>query len=397
MPVLHADMAVECWVGEHLYAAVFAATLLVVVALIIPTQLLRTVRRARQQRDASLLLRADQVDTWFDELDANHSISLEGDEITELHKRMEQLDNVITTLDPDGDGTVTRQEFTDWYRGQLTTIVNTPLDVLYGTTQSDAYWWPCYFLLWLKTVINVLYIYGSAHQMDWHIWMFMAVVVSMVLMIYCEPYVAKVDQHMALVSLLSLAGVAYISSICKSGTSWDPMYIILATLLFFLPIVAYISSKFGHLRSLYSRAHDMAEYADIHSRGVDRSKRQAVSPSRVAPGDEAVLLATPPTTTEEGPTHTPAQSVATEDTAGRGSICCKRRKKGTVVRQLAEVNSDATDTVIDSGGGDGGGHAADINDPPLPPQLPIDEPIDDAALQEEVEAAEMVSLYMAEG
>ena len=67
------------------------------------------------------------------------------------------------------------------------------------------------------------------------------------------------------------------------------------------------------------------------------------------------------------------------------------------MRQLAEVNSDATDTVIDSGGGDGGGHAADINDPPLPPQLPIDEPIDDAALQEEVEAAEMVSLYMAEG
>ena len=100
----------------------------------------------------------------------------------------------------------------------------------------------------------------------------MALVISMILMIYCEPYVAKVDQHVAMVSLLSLAGVAHISSIFKSGTSWDPMYIILAALLFLLPIMAYIFSKFGHLRHLYARAHAMADYADIHSRrGVERS------------------------------------------------------------------------------------------------------------------------------
>ena len=122
MPVLSADMAVECWTGEHVYAAGFAATLLLVMAVIIPTQLLRTVRRARKQRDASLWIRADQVDTWFDDLDADGSGSLEGHEITELNKRMGQtLD--VATLDPDGDGTVTKQEFNDWYHSQLTAVV----------------------------------------------------------------------------------------------------------------------------------------------------------------------------------------------------------------------------------------------------------------------------------
>ena len=122
MRVLSADMAVECWTGEHAIASIFAAALLLVLAVIVPTLLLRTVRRARKQRDASLMLRADQVDKWFDELDADHSGSLESSEITELHKRMGQtLD--VSTLDPDGDGEVTKQEFTEWYHGQLTAVL----------------------------------------------------------------------------------------------------------------------------------------------------------------------------------------------------------------------------------------------------------------------------------
>ena len=122
MLVLSADMAVECWTGEHQFASAFAATLLLVLAVIVPTLLVRTVRRARQQRDASLSIHADQVHAWFDELDTDHSGSLEGPEITELHKRMgHTLD--LSALDPDGDGEVTRQEFNDWYHGQLTGVV----------------------------------------------------------------------------------------------------------------------------------------------------------------------------------------------------------------------------------------------------------------------------------
>ena len=194
MLVLHADMAVECWHGEHVYAAVFACAVLIVLGLILPHLLLRAVRRARRQRDVSLFLRADQIDAWFDELDADQSGSLEGAEITKLHKRMGHVLD-ISALDPDGDGTVTKQEFTDWFQSQLNAVVDTPLDVLYGTTTSDTYWWQCFFLLWLKTVINVLYTYGSAHQINWHLAMHMVLAGSMIMMAYFDPYVAKIDQH----------------------------------------------------------------------------------------------------------------------------------------------------------------------------------------------------------
>ena len=115
-------MAVECWTGEHVYSAIFAATLLLILAVILPIQLLRTVRRARQQRDASLKICGDEVDTWFKDLDTDCSGSLEAQEIVELHKRMGRtLD--VAALDPDGDGIVTKQEFDDWYHGQLTAVV----------------------------------------------------------------------------------------------------------------------------------------------------------------------------------------------------------------------------------------------------------------------------------
>ena len=68
-PVLMTDMAVKCWVGDHLLAAAFAVLVLVVVALAIPAALLRLVRRSRRRRDVSLQLRADDVDQWFVELD----------------------------------------------------------------------------------------------------------------------------------------------------------------------------------------------------------------------------------------------------------------------------------------------------------------------------------------
>ena len=61
-----------------------------------------------------------------------------------------------------------------------------------------------------------------------------------VLMFYFDPYVAPLDQHVALLSLLALAGVSHVSSIFKAGTTWDPLYIILTALLFFLPLVAYV-------------------------------------------------------------------------------------------------------------------------------------------------------------
>ena len=242
VPVLKKDMSVQCWRDDHIFTACFAATLLVVVAVVVPIQLLRIVRRAREQRDVSLKLRADDADRWFDELDEDKSGALEGEEITELHRRMGgKLD--ITALDPDGDHSVTKQEFDNWYTEQLKNVADSPFDVLYGTTTTAGYWWTCFFLLWLKTAINVLYTYGSARQLEWHIWMHMLLAISMFLMSYQVPYVADLDHHVALLALGSLAGVAHISSIFKAGTTWDPAYIVLTALLFLLPLLAFVGEK----------------------------------------------------------------------------------------------------------------------------------------------------------
>jgi hypothetical protein len=54
-----------------------------------------------------------------------------------------------------GSGAVSKTEFESWYHEQLTKLVATPFDVLYGTTSSEAYWWFMQ-VLWLKTGINIL-------------------------------------------------------------------------------------------------------------------------------------------------------------------------------------------------------------------------------------------------
>eukprot|EP01047_Picozoa_sp_COSAG01_P016864 COSAG01_NODE_876_length_12963_cov_5.315454_5_plen_122_part_00 len=66
------------------------------------------VRRSRLKRDASLSLRADLIDHWFDELDADDSGCLEGNEIKQLLKRMgEETDDddvahAMLEMDPSG-------------------------------------------------------------------------------------------------------------------------------------------------------------------------------------------------------------------------------------------------------------------------------------------------------
>ena len=133
--LLMADMAVRCYEGEHMLAATFAVIVLIIVALLIPAGLLRMVRTSRHRRDISLKLKVDDVDRWFTELDTDNSGLLDSDEMAELHKRMGgSLD--LSTLDPDGSGSVTKEEFESWFRGQLTSLVGTPFDVLVSKFHS---------------------------------------------------------------------------------------------------------------------------------------------------------------------------------------------------------------------------------------------------------------------
>ena len=55
----------------------------------------------------------------------------------------------MSVLDADASGVISRQEFQDWYDEQLTHLIRSPFDMLFGTTRSDAYWWFAQ-VLWLK-------------------------------------------------------------------------------------------------------------------------------------------------------------------------------------------------------------------------------------------------------
>lgn len=104
----------------------------------------------------------------------------------------------------------------------------------------------------------------------------MVLACAMIMMCYFDPYVAPVDQHVALVSLLSLSGVAHISSIFKAGTTWDPLYVVLTALLFFLPLAAY-----------------GAEHMYQHRHRGDKAKAQALVREAEAVAQKAMLTMLP--------------------------------------------------------------------------------------------------------
>ena len=70
---------------------------------------------------------------------------------------------------------MTKAAFERWFRNRCTAAVEDPYDVLYGTTGPRAYYWFAQ-ILWLKTLINVLYSFGRAAQpgealYHWHLWL----------------------------------------------------------------------------------------------------------------------------------------------------------------------------------------------------------------------------------
>lgn len=248
--VLAFDRGVKCWEGEHLTAAFVAVSVLAGVAVIIPALLLRRVHRSKKRRDASLELRPGDVDTWFAELDVDKSGALEDNEIEVLLKRMgEAIDGgtmatAMQELDPDGSGSVSKAEFEQWFHGEVTGLMQTPFDVLFGQVHSHAWWW-FMEVLWVKTAINALFTFGYFGSFDWTVWMAMVMMMSVILLVLRQPYISDVDKEVELFALLSLAGVSHVVSIFESGTPWEQqrdsyaVYVALAVVLFLVPVATF--------------------------------------------------------------------------------------------------------------------------------------------------------------
>ena len=189
------------------------------------------------------------MDRWFAELDTDNSGALDESETRVLLSRMGEdtnaaaLKKLMLSLDHDGSGQVSKTEFESWYNAQLTSLVGTPFDVLFGTTNSRAYWWFMQ-VLWLKTLVNMLYTFGIGNNLNWHVWMHVLLAASVILIVNQHPYISKLDQQVELFALLALATIAHVASIFKAGTTWDPNFLFLTGAVFSLPIVTFLGGKF---------------------------------------------------------------------------------------------------------------------------------------------------------
>ena len=67
--------------------------------------------------------------------------------------------------------------------------------------------------LWLKTAINVLYSFGKATALAWHMYMHLALGASVCALINFKPYINKADEKVELVALLALAAVTHVASL----------------------------------------------------------------------------------------------------------------------------------------------------------------------------------------
>ena len=67
--------------------------------------------------------------------------------------------------------------------------------------------------LWLKTAINVLYSFGKATALAWHMYMHLALGASVCALVNFKPYINKADEKVELVALLALAAVTHVASL----------------------------------------------------------------------------------------------------------------------------------------------------------------------------------------
>ena len=115
-------------------------------------------------------------------------------------------------------------------------------------------------VLWLKTLINMLFTFGSAQGWDWHVWMHVLLAFSVALMVNQNPYISKLDHEIELFALLSLGAVAHVSSIFKAGVTWDPTYLGLTVGLFAIPMLTFVGGTLYYKRQAKITTKSMSQY-----------------------------------------------------------------------------------------------------------------------------------------
>jgi hypothetical protein len=310
--VLDIDFGISATSNEYWEGTLAATATIVVFTVLVPIFLAVKARAAIKRRDNSFALRIEDVGAWFDQADTDGSGALDEAEIRQVLERMygnttdramrtamrecdtlgranprgnwatirRGIDAVRswqstvsdgTTTTRDTQVTVSKAKFQRWFEKKCSEAADTPYDVLYGTTRPGAYYW-FIEVLWLKTAINVLYVFGRAESLEWHVWMHALLGMSVSIMIFVRPYISTIDQRVETVALLALGGIAHIASLFTLGGMLDPEYLVLTVLLALVPLVTLVG-----LKAMEARQTKAAHKASRAARG-----RQAVGAVRWA-------------------------------------------------------------------------------------------------------------------
>jgi len=121
------DMSIECGTSYHIRLVIAAFVVLIILCVVIPAFLVRKSGEARRRRAFSLSLRWSKCEAWFEEIDADHSGTLKGEEFVGLLKKMnlgqgkdkaKVLEKVKRELHADTDGAVSKENYKAWVSTQ---------------------------------------------------------------------------------------------------------------------------------------------------------------------------------------------------------------------------------------------------------------------------------------
>jgi hypothetical protein len=135
------------------------------------------------------------------------------------------------------DATAVRKgAFYSWYHRKCSEAVESPFDVLYGTSKPAASYWFA-VVLWLKLVINFLHSIGQSTELEWGVWVQLALGVTVCILVLVRPYISLDDERVEIVALLSLVGVLACTFTARAGEPLAPAYTAVAAVLAVAPIV----------------------------------------------------------------------------------------------------------------------------------------------------------------
>jgi hypothetical protein len=260
-PVMEIDYGISCTSPEYATGITIAFFALGIMCFAVPWLLLYCAYHAVNERKISLSLKMSEIENWFNEIDVDKSGTLDISEIEALllkmgrrhlsKKTMQKVMVEMTTVgkkrgsrglgrafsghkvlailhlgtssptheqEPEDKEVhvVSKLQFTRWFELHIENMACTSYDVVIGTTHYHSYWWFAQ-VLYLKTLIAVLFSFGRASDFEWHVWVHLVLGIHTAELVLRAPYRSHIDMKVELLAILCLALVVHVASLYNPG------------------------------------------------------------------------------------------------------------------------------------------------------------------------------------